>query len=160
MTKNMESPSHKLSLEIAGFLQKLLSEGHGVINIFTGVKSDGQQFICFLSPLELGRIDKLDFMIEVLRLEDCKLFAHSTRFVNEENIETLTIFAGGESEYWSLDFQVNDSDLILLSKRHADNPENFFQELFKPDGSGSPNAPQLLDLWRKVRSQIMWRDWQ
>ena len=160
MANEQLSPSYQLALEIAGFLENLSRQGSGLPNVFSGVKRDGQQFVCLLSPLNLDRGDRLDFMTDVLCTEECAVFAHTMHVVNKAGIEMIAIFSGQEDEYWSFEFEPGPEGLKMVANNKTEQPENFFLELLKPHGSGSPKKIELLSLWKQVRSQIMWRTWQ
>ena len=157
MANEQLSPSYQLALEIAGFLENLSHQGSGLPNVFSGVKRDGQQFVCLLSPLNLDRGDRLDFMIDVLCFEECVVFAHTMHVVNEAGVETIAFFSGQENEYWSFEFEPSPMGLKMLASNKTTEPAIFFQELLKPHGSGSSKTSELLELWQQVRSQIMWR---
>jgi len=157
MANEQLSQSNQLALEIVGFLENLSRQGSGLPNVFSGVKRDGQQFVCLLSPLNLDRGDRLDFMIDVLCIEECVVFAHTMHVINEAGIETIAVFSGQENEYWSFEFEPSLTGLKMLASNKTTEPAIFFQELFKPHGSGSSKKSKLLELWKQVRSQIMWR---
>jgi hypothetical protein len=154
---NSLSISKRLAIEFVGWYDNLMRQGKSPPNAFTGVRTNGKQFVCLLSPLGLERKDQLDFMVEVLRAESCTAFAHSTRVMREDGIECIDIFSGEDGEYWAHEILFKPEGPVLEAHGPDRKPTIFFHELLKPEGFGSIKKDKLLALWNNVKDQIMWR---
>lgn len=157
--QQLEAPSlsKRLALEFVGWYNNLMKDGQSPPNAFTGVCGDERQFVCLLTPLNLERSDRLDFMIEVLRAESCKAFAHSMRTVREDGVECIDIYSGESGEYWTHSILLQNDGPILQQHGPDKTAVIFFQDLLNPDGAASEKRERLLALWACVKDQIMWR---
>lgn len=154
---NPMSVSNRLAMEFVGWYDNLMREGKSPPNAFTGVCGNGKQFVCLITPLGLDRGDRLDFMTEVLKAESCTAFAHSMRTMREDGVECIEIYSGQEGEFWSHVVELLPEGPKLQQYGPDEKPAIFFQDLLKPNGSGSSNKDKLLALWTSVKDQIMWR---
>lgn len=148
----------QLAMQMASFLESRIEQGDiPPPKTFTGVRTDGQQFICAMSLIPIDRGEHLDFMREVLRYENCTTFAYSVNVTTESEMQLL-IFSGQAGDYRAYTYQYTHDGLYLCSEESSEAPLVFFQELLPNDYKASVSQAELLKTWQQERLNVAWRD--
>lgn len=172
VNKGYEAPtdlSGELITELTAWFEVLLKSGTVLPKVFTGVNSDGMQFIVVMSDLGLENREHLDFMRYVLHKEKSIAFAYKMRcgvlLCKEPEIiqEQHTFYSGQRDSYHAVDITSNAPDgwnegIKFLRQSQTDEPEIFFQDIMPQVFKASELDGKYTKLWDEVRGKAQWRD--
>lgn len=158
---NAEEPylCELLAQQMLIWFDDLVQKNQPPVKIFSGIKSDLQQFICQMRDVPIGLGDHISFMAEVLNVEDCIAFAYSMRMAKDSTppLEVLVIISGQAGAYRSYEYKYTSSGLTLNQEHPSQKPLNFFQELLHEYYRASPKKEEFLNAWNEVRPNLIWR---
>ncbi len=83
----MTDIAKELMLEFTSWFERQLESGDLLPKVFSGVNADGNQYIMFMSELDLDSSEHLDFMRYVLHAENSIAFVFKMRM----SAELLTV---------------------------------------------------------------------
>lgn len=160
--------SYQLLDEFIRWFYNLANSNVRLPKMFSGVNSQGHQFIVNLSALPLGIGEHFNFMRFVLNQEACLAFAYKALIgsMNRDgsgDVRHLHVFHSGEAErYFSVEIQEIPAETIeqglrVVSKVEYSTLLDFHHELLFPHYTASENDAAYSQLWNGIRGTVSWR---
>ena len=166
--QSLQDLSRDLIAELLGWFEKLLESETVLSKVFMGVNGDGQQFVVFMSDLDLDHREHPDFMRYVLHSEKSIAFAYKMRTVVEINRDPQALredhifYSGQIGKYFAIDVTSRSPDswadgVNILRKSETETPEIFLQDLLCQSYKPSQFDAEYAALWNEIRPKIRWR---
>jgi hypothetical protein len=145
------------------FYRNIAKNSKRIPKTISGVAADGSQFIYDMSGLQLGRIQKDEYIKVILSVETAVYYAHGALYLTEHSKEEVIIVSVASGRYVQANYslnRLNDGEIELIRTKvyEGDNPEDYPPSWqLSADDLPVDATKQYIDLWKTSQDNVIRR---